>query len=383
MIGDSMRIAILAPHAGYMVGGLETAAKGLRKHLSEGHECEIFSLAESTWTKRVPGIQASSSSILVRKLRLNYLNHLTPNIYIIKDHAISEISYSYHLLPVLRQFNPDILINFNFSIIALFCKYYSYRFKVPFINVGQAGCVYIEAKSAKTKPDAYVALTPVAKRYIEERVPGVRVVVIPNGVDLNLFSAKGPKLPKDYFLSRSGNPNLQITPPFILSTSRLVKEKRLDLLIKAVSRMEKGTLILVGYGEAKQELLDLANKILKNRALFIDTLSQEDLSGLYRSCDVFSLPSKNEAFGNVLIEAMASGLPVVATEEEGFRWILGDRGGVLVDVTNAQAYAQALQEAYDQDFGDGPLRQAQRFSWQRVGQEYEELIKSLQKGRDR
>lgn len=372
-----MRIAILAPHAGYIVGGLETAAKGVREYLSGEHECEIFSLAESSWTTRVPGIKASSSSTLVRKLRLNYLNHLTPYLYVIKDHAFSEFSYSYHLLPMLRQFNPDILINFNFSIIALFCKYYRYRFKVPFINVGQAGCVYIEAKSAKTKPDAYVALTPVAKQYIEKRAPGVRVVVIPNGVDLNLFSAEGPKLPRDYFLSQSGTPNLQLAPPFILSTSRLVKEKRLDLLIKAVSRLEKGTLILVGHGKAKQKLVDLGHQILKNRILFLETLNQEDLSILYRSCDVFSLPSKNEAFGNVLIEAMASGLPVVATEEEGFRWIVGDKGGILIDVTDSAAYAQALQEAYERDFGDGPQRQAQRFSWQVVGQKYDELIKTL------
>lgn len=374
-----MRIAILAPHAGYMVGGLETAAKGLREYLSGEHECEIFSLAEGSWTLRVPGIKASPSSPIVRKLRLYHLNHLIPYIYIIKEHAISEFSYSYHLLPVLRKFNPDILINFNFSIIALFCKYYRYKFKVPFMNVGQAGCVYLEAKSARTRPNAYVALTPVAKQYIEKRVPGIRVVVIPNGVDLNLFSTQGPEVPRNYFLSQSGNPNLQLVPPLILSTSRLVKEKRLDLLIKAVSRLEKGTLILVGYGRDKPRLVDLGHQILKNRILFMETLSQEDLSRLYRSCDVFSLPSKNEAFGNVLIEAMASGIPAVATEEEGFRWIIGDKGGILVDVTDSAAYAKALQEAYERDFGDGPRRQAQRFSWQVVGREYEELIKTLKK----
>lgn len=372
-----MRIAILAAHAGYMVGGLETAAKGLRRELLGEHECEIFSLAETLWTTRVPGIKGSPYSTCVSKFKLNYLNHLIPYMYIIKDHAFSELSYSYHLFPVIRRFDPDIIINFNFSIIALFCKYYRYRFKVPFINVGQAGCVYLEAKGALTKPDAYIALTPVAKQYIEKRVPGVRVVVIPNGVDLNLFSARGPKLSMDYFISRSGNANLHSTPPFILSTSRFVNEKRLDLLIKATSQLEKGTLILVGYGKAKQKLFDLGNKILKDRIIFLETLSQEELAELYRSCDVFSLPSKNEAFGNVLIEAMASGLPVVATDEEGFKWIVSDKGGIFVDVTDTQAYARALQEAYEREFGDGPEKQAQKFSWQIVGQKYKKLIESV------
>jgi len=372
-----MRVAILAPHAGYMVGGLETAAKGLREHLLDEHECEIFSLAETSWTTMVPGIRGSHSSRLVRKLRLNYLNHLIPYMYIIKDHAFSEFSYSYNLFHMLRRFNPDIMINFNFSIIALFCKYYRYRYKVPFINVGQAGCVYIEAKSAMARPDAYVALTPVAKQYIEKRVPSVYVVVIPNGVDLNLFSTKGPRLPIDNFISISGKAKLNLSSPFILSSSRLVKEKRLDLLIKAVNKLEKGTLVFVGHGEDKQRLFDLGQKLLPNRLIFLDTLSQEELSNLYRSCDIFSLPSKNEAFGNVLIEAMASGLPAVATNDEGFKWIVGDGGGILVDVTDAKAYAKALQKAYERDFGNGPEKQAQRFSWRVVAGKYNELIKSV------
>jgi len=376
-----MRIAILAPHAGHIVGGLETAAKELRKHLLSEHECEIFSLTETSWTTRIPGIKGPQSASLVTKLRLNYLNHLIPYIYIIKNGAISELSYSYNLYPVLKRFSPDIIINFCFSILSLFCKYYRFKFKVPFINVGQAGCIYIEVKSAMAKPDTYVALTPVAKQYIEKRVRGIHVEVIPNGVNLNLFSVKTQKLPIDYFISKSSNTNLSLTPPFILSTSRLVKEKRLNLLIKAVSKLEKGTLIIVGQGEARKRLFNLGHKLLKDRVIFLDTLSQEELSKLYRSCDVFSLPSKNEPFGNVIVEAMASGLPVVATNDEGFRWIVGDKGGILVDVTDAQAYAKVLQAAYKKNFKDGPKKQAQKFSWQIVAQKYNELIKSVSRAK--
>lgn len=372
-----MRIAILAPHAGYIPGGLETAAKGLRQHLSLENECEIFSLTETDWTTKVPGIRESLSATLVRKLRLSYINYAIPYVYLIKKHMVSEFSYSYNLSPALRRFKPDIIINFNFSIVALFCKRYRDRFKVPFMNVGQGGCIHIEAKSAMTKPDVYVALTPTAKRYIERRVRGVRVEVIPNGVDLSLFSSEGSEFSVGYFLSRSGKPSLSLKRPFILSTSRLVREKRLDLLIKAVSRLKKGTLILAGDGDARKRLMDLGNRLLKGRLIFLGNLSQEELSALYRSCDVFSLPSKNEAFGNVLIEAMASGLPVVATNDSGFQWILGNRGGITVDVEDIPAYAAALKDAYEGNFREGPERQAQKFSWQVVTQKYEEVIKSI------
>jgi glycosyltransferase involved in cell wall biosynthesis len=375
---ERMRIAILAPHAGYIVGGLETAAKGLRKNLLARNECDIFSLAETDWTTKVPGIREFPSATLVNRLKLGYINYLIPYLYIIKRHAVSEFSYSYHLLPLLRRYSPDIIINFNFSILALFCKYYRYKYKVPFINVGQAGCVYMEAESARTKPDAYVALTPVCKEYIQRRIRGVRVVVIPNGVDLSLFSAKGPEFPLEKFRWKSGRTHLELNRPFILSTSRLVKEKRLNLLLEAFSKLEKGTLILAGHGEQKKRLLDLGQRLLiEDRLIILDTLSQEQLSRLYRSCDVFSLPSKNEAFGNVIIEAMASGLPVVATDDRGFEWIVGKEGGILVDVTDAQAYAEALLEAHERDFQDGPQRRAERFSWSRVAQEYQELIEGI------
>lgn len=377
-----MRIAILAPYAGYIVGGVENVARNVREHFNlYKYDCKIFSLAETDWTTRVPGIKGSQSPKLIRKLGLNYLNHLTPYIYIIKNNAFSEFSYSYNIYPMLKRFNPDIILNLTFTILALFCKYYRYKFKVPFINFGHAGCTYMEVKSAMTKPDVYVALTPKAKNYIKKRVPGVRVELIPDGVDLDLFSTKGPKFPMDYFVSKSNKPKLDLSRPLILSTSRLVSEKRLDLLIKAVSKLEKGTLILVGQGEAKKRLLNLGHKLLKDRLIFLDTLSQEEISKLYRSCDVFSLPSNNEPFGLVILEAMASGIPVVATDDEGFRWIVGDKGGILVDVSDIQLYANALYEAYEKNFEDGPEKQAQKFSWQIVAQKYNELIKSVSRAK--
>ena len=129
-----------------------------------------------------------------------------------------------------------------------------------------------------------------------------------------------------------------------------------------------------------KRLFDLGNRILKNRLIILDTLSQEQLSKLYRSCDIFSLPSKNEAFGNVIIEAMASGLPAVVTNDEGFKWMVSEKGGTLVDVTNIGSYAKALEEAYEKNFGDGPQKQAQKFSWHVIEEKYLKLCESILKG---
>jgi glycosyltransferase involved in cell wall biosynthesis len=229
-----------------------------------------------------------------------------------------------------------------------------------------------------------VALTPAARDIVQARAKHTAIAVIPNGVDIRLFSAGQPKPSINDIITKTNSQELQFKQPFILSTSRLVREKRLDLLIRAVSLLEQGTLILVGKGAEKKNLVHLGQKILKNRIVFLDTVSQEKLAELYRACDIFSLPSRNEAFGNVLVEAMASGLPVVATDDRGFQWILGKRGGICVDVTSAQAYAQALKNAYEKNFGDGPGKEAQRFSWEKVAHTYLELIdKVIKQKKDR
>ncbi len=369
-----MRIAILSPHAGHIVGGVETVAKNLRDHFLINHHCKIFSLTKTPWTEKVPGIIGPHSPTLASKLRLNYLNHFIPLVSIFRNHAFSEISFCLNLTSPLRNFKPDVIINLNFSILALFCRYYRHRYRVPFLHAGQGGFTYGEVKSARLRPNAFVALTPAARDIVKARAKHTAIAVIPNGVDISLFSAGQPKPSISDFITKTNSQELQLKQPFILSTSRLVKEKRLDLLIRAVSLLEHGTLILVGKGAEKKNLVHLGQKILKNRIVFLDTVGQEKLAKLYRACDIFSLPSRNEAFGNVLVEAMASGLPVVATDDRGFQWILGKRGGICVDVTNAQAYAQALKNAYEKNFGDGPEKEAQRFSWEKVTHSYLELI---------
>jgi glycosyltransferase involved in cell wall biosynthesis len=98
---------------------------------------------------------------------------------------------------------------------------------------------------------------------------------------------------------------------------------------------------------------------------------------IYRAADVFTLPSaSSESFGNVLVEAMASSLPIVATEDPIRREIVGG-AGIFVDPTNTDEYAKSLQRALDTKWGDAPRKQAEKFSWDGIANEYEELFKKL------
>ncbi|HLD91975.1 MAG TPA: glycosyltransferase, partial [Patescibacteria group bacterium] len=83
-----------------------------------------------------------------------------------------------------------------------------------------------------------------------------------------------------------------------------------------------------------------------------------------------------ESFGIVLVEAMATGLPVVATNDAIRKEIVGD-AGLFVDPTNADEYAKILEKALNTNWGDKPRNQAEKFSWDKIAKSYEEILENL------
>jgi glycosyltransferase involved in cell wall biosynthesis len=133
--------------------------------------------------------------------------------------------------------------------------------------------------------------------------------VVSNGVDLAVFS---PGQPDKALRDRYGLPAGR---PLILSVGRLSPEKRADVLIEAVARQEVGgtVLALAGSGPDSGRLRALATRLgASDRVRFLGFVPAADLPGLYRLADVFAIASEAELQSLVTMEAMASGLPVVA-----------------------------------------------------------------------
>lgn len=103
----------------------------------------------------------------------------------------------------------------------------------------------------------------------------------------------------------------------------------------------------------------------------------EKMPEVYRVAGIFTLVSKPYySFENVLVEAMAINLPVVANNDLIRREIVGD-AGILVDPNNIKEYASALRRALEINWGDKPQEQAKKFDWDRITKEYQELITKL------
>ena len=155
------------------------------------------------------------------------------------------------------------------------------------------------------------------------------------------------------------------------------KEKRHDLTIKAVAKLKSVKLVIIGGGGNKKDEIEALGTRLLGTRFEIKSVSNEKMPEVYKKADVFAYPTVPwESFGIAMVEAMASGLPVVATDDPIRREIVGD-AGFFVDPTDTDGYAKALKEALDKNWGDIPRKQAEKFDWDEIAIEYEKLFKSL------
>lgn len=213
-------------------------------------------------------------------------------------------------------------------------------------------------------PDVYVALTDYEMDWAKKWAWKTKLVKIPNGVDLTKFNPQGKKI------------NIDLPRPIILSVGALEWYKHHELVIEAVSKLENGSLLIVGNGSKLKELTQLGNKKIPGRFKII-SVKFEEMPEVYRSADLFTLPSWNrEAFGIVYVEAMASGLAVVAPRDCPRREIVGN-AGILTEVFKAEKYAAAIEMALNKDWQDLPRKQAEKFSWDQIVEEYKKLIEEI------
>lgn len=272
-----------------------------------------------------------------------------------------------HEVDILTKINLskryDVIIPTNGRFQAFLTRVIAWFTGAKMVISGQSGVGLDDRLNLYSMPDAFVALSSYALEQSKKRNPFVKSVYIPNGVDLNRFVVKP-------------NNNNQIKT--VLSVGAFTEQKRHELVIKAVSKLKNVKLIIAGGGgDKKEEIKMLAEKLLgSERFEFIET-TNDKMPAIYNSASVFTLASKTyESFGIVLVEAMASGLPVVATDDPIRREIVGD-AGIFVDPTNIDAYSKAIEKALNADWGEKPRKQAEKFSWNEIAKSYEKLFNEL------
>lgn len=196
--------------------------------------------------------------------------------------------------------------------------------------------------------------------------------LIPNGVDPNVFKP-GSSDRRAYNLPEQG--------PLVLMVSALIPSKRVIEGIRAVARLPNVCLAIAGDGELRSEVQALGQELLGDRFRLLK-LRPEQMPGLYQCADAVLHMSQDEPFGNVYIEALASGLPVVAHDWRVTRWILEDCG-IFVDTSDLQSTADLVQIALTQNSRSAIQRRRElverRFTWSRLAEQYCTLFNQVRK----
>ena len=226
-----------------------------------------------------------------------------------------------------------------------------------------------------------IAVSPAARQYASRFFPG-DYRVIPNGIDVDHFSADGPPMPE---LS-DGKLN-------ILFVGRMEKRKGLRYLLEAYGRLkwdfEDIRLVVVGPGNLDKDCYRILSERNLRDVLLVGNVPYSELPRYYRSADVCCAPATGrESFGIVLLEAMASGKPIVASRIEGYSAVVNHgEQGLLVPPKDSTSLAEAVallirNPELRLQMGQRGKQAAEQYRWEIVAQQVMDYYLGLMEARD-
>ena len=354
-----MKIAFINIYNGHVDRGAETYVHELAQRLSKKHQVYVVQGGAKKGNERYTVIQEEKINWNKRDMTRTFWRR----IYIDYWSRIIAL-FTLKSLPFIFKNKIDIVIPINSGWQPAFVRIITWIYKGKMVVSGQSGMGWDDRNNLWSFPDYFVALSSKAARWAKKAMPLVKTGYIPNGTDLTRFKPKGTKL------------KLRLSKPIVLCVGAINNYKRINLVIKAVARLENASLLVVGDGGLKNDLTKLGRKLLGNR-FHLMKAPFKDMPNVYRAADLFTLvPDSSEAFGIVYVEALASGLPVVAVNDEQRKEIVGN-AGLLVDPTNIDDYAKVLNKALKTNWGDKPKKQAKKFDWDKIADKYDKLFLSL------
>jgi len=214
--------------------------------------------------------------------------------------------------------------------------------------------------------------------FIEEGLKKASTV-ISNGLDVRRYSPTSQD-------EEDVEARYELPPgPRILAVGRVAKDKKLDVLIRAmreVTKLHPAHLLLVGRGDDRERLQELAQDLdLGDHVHFLGFVPEEDLPAVYRHSDIFTIASDVEVQSIPTLQAAATGLPIVAADAAALPELVeNNKNGFLVAPNDAAAFAAAFREILDDSeraeaFGQASLKIGRRHAEEETFNAYEELYR--------
>lgn len=339
-----MNLLFLNLYSGRVERGAESFTHDLATRL-EPHHKVIFLKGQST---RMPTSQFSGSIV----------SHLSKRIFLDKP-AREVLFFTAKHLPHILRSNYQVIFPLNgfWQVLLLKLIQPIKRFKI--IVIGNSGPGWDERFNLYLHPNWFVATTRPTLTWAQKTCPWTKSILIPYAINPQHWHSKPT--------------NLNLCRPVILCPSALVPYKRVDLAIKAVAQLKQGSLLVLGKGPLKCQLIKLGKQLLGSRFKLTST-AHIHMPAYYQACDLVTLPSDpQENSPMVFLEALAVRKPIVTTDSPRNRWMLG-HSAVYTDPANTLKYSQALQLALNCKPNASALR---KFTWQKILSQYQKLLNSI------
>ena len=330
----------------------------------------------------LPG-QENSGGFAVKRIPTirRYIDRCTP-----VEMLTFMVSASLSALRLTRNWRPDVSIAFFGIPCGPVAYTLKYTYGVPYIVSLRGGDVPgfqpydLALYHRLMKPairflwgqaDCVVANSQGLRDLAQRTESDVTIHVIPNGVDVQIFRPEGSS-------NRNG-------PVRLLYVGRFTYQKGMDVFIQALSKLDpkiQFEVDLVGDGYARRLVERMAQEFgLLERLHFTGWLDRTEVPQRYQWADIFVLPSRDEGMANVILEAMASGLPVIATDVSGSKELVRHgKTGLLIPRENPVALAQAITDLAVDAEGRAHMGQAGRrlaeehYGWRSIAESYFSLI---------
>ena len=369
-----MKIAILVFHfPPKSLAGTEIATYNIARYLAKrGHKVHVI----TSFDKGLPKVDIEQGF---------YVHRISWQ----RARFIRVIFFWLKILFLLKKIKPDIIHaqNIGMGVPGFLSKKLRSCSKKPYIVWCQGSDIYLDwrfkefiSKLVLKNADAVIALTEDMKMEIQ-KICDKEIYVIPNGIDLKRFEN----------LSREGvRRRLKITgeQKIIMFVGTLRSVKGLKYLIQAMDIIKQKDaevkLMLVGDGEERQDLEKLVKELdLEDRVIFVGKVFNEKVPEYMAASDVFVLPSLSESFGIVNLEAMASGLPIVATKVGGLSEIVKDgENGFLVEPKNPEQIAKKVLLILENDklrkkISKNNKEEVKKYTWDEIANRLEKIYSGV------